>query len=127
MIRIVLLVLVCLLAGQVNMPYALILLGILAVAAAYILCSRRVIPGRVIVALAIICVLILFECIHLLLRPYLEHLTGQSPLLMQLASAGVAFLLIPVYRLTEKWVKKKFLAKNKKIRLAAARKRIESN
>jgi len=126
-IRIVLVVLACLLASQVNMPYVFFLLGILAVAAAYILCSRRAITsGRIIVGLAILFVLILFECINLLIRPYLETVIGHSALSTQLVLAGIALLLIPVYSLTEKWVKKKFSAKNKKIRLAAARKRIES-
>jgi hypothetical protein len=122
MIKAVIVVLMCWLAGQFNLPYTLVFLGILAFVAGYMLIRRSITPIKIIGALALLSVLILFEAIHWLLHPYLPNLASR-----QLVLAGIALALTPLYYIIEKWIRKKLIEKNKKLRLAAAKKRIASN
>lgn len=72
-----------------------------------------------------IALLIVFEFLNLLLHPYLEKLTNHAPVLMLLALVCIAALLVPLHHKLEKWATAKMVEKNKKIRLAAAKKTIE--
>ena len=72
----------------------------------------------------ILALLIVFEFINLFLHPYLGNLTNHSPLLMLGIMVCIAALLIPVHHQLEKWITHRLVEKNKKIRLAAAKKTI---
>lgn len=109
-----------------NIQYVLIALGILILFTLYLLLSRSMITNtRMIEFLGIIALLIVFEFLNLLLHPFLERITHHSPLLMLLALVCIAALLVPLHHRVEKWATHKLVEKNKKIRLAAAKKTIE--
>jgi hypothetical protein len=73
----------------------------------------------------VISLLLVFEFLNLLLHPFLEIVTHHSPILMLLALVCIAALLVPLHHRLEKWATTKLVEKNKKIRLAAAKKTIE--
>jgi hypothetical protein len=75
--------------------------------------------------IGIIGLLVVFEFINLLIHPALERITNHSPVLMLLILVCIAALLIPLHHRLEKWVTHKFVEKNKRIRLAAAKRTIE--
>ena len=75
--------------------------------------------------LGVIALLIVFEFLNLLLHPFLERITNHSPIVMLLALVCIAALLVPLHHKAEKWATAKLVEKNKKIRLAAAKKTIE--
>ena len=75
--------------------------------------------------LGVIALLIVFEFLNLLLHPFLERITDHSPVLMLLALVCIAALLVPLHHRVEKWATEKLVDKNKKIRLAAAKRTIE--
>jgi len=54
------------------------------------------------------------------------YLYGDSPVLMLLILIGIGALLVPLHHRLEKWITKIMVEKNKKIRLAAAKKTIAS-
>ncbi len=109
-----------------NIQYALIALGIITLFSLYLLLSRSFITNtKLIEFFGVIALLIVFEFLNLLLHPFLERITNHSPLLMLLALVCIAALLVPLHHNVEKWATAKLVEKNKKIRLAAARKTIE--
>jgi hypothetical protein len=69
--------------------------------------------------------LAVFEFINLYIHPYLAHITNDSPVLMLLILIGIGALLVPLHHRLEKWMTKVMVEKNKKIRLAAAKRTIE--
>ena len=109
-----------------NLQYALIALGIITFFILFLLLSRSFIANtRLIEFFGVLALLIVFEFLNLLLHPFLERVTNHTPLLMLSALVGVASLLIPLHRRVEKWSTAKLVEKNKKIRLALAKKTIE--
>jgi len=68
--------------------------------------------------------LAVFEFINLFIHPYLSRATNDSPVLMLLVLIAIGALLIPLHHKLEKWITNVMTEKNKKIRLAAARKTI---
>ena len=54
------------------------------------------------------------------------YLYVDSPVLMLLILIGIGALLVPLHHRLEKWITKIMVEKNKKIRLAAAKKTIAS-
>jgi hypothetical protein len=111
---------------QKDIQYALIALGIVILLLLYLLLSRSFITNtRMIEFFGVIALLIVFEFLNLLLHPFLERVTHHSPVLMLLALVCIAALLVPLHHKVEKWATKKLVAKNKEIRLAAARKTIQ--
>ena len=109
-----------------NIQYALIALGIITFIILFLLLSRSFITStKVIEFLGVIALLIVFEFFNLLLHPFLEGVTNHTPLLMLLASVCVAALLVPLHNRVEKWSITTLVEKNKKIRLANAKKTIE--
>lgn len=108
-----------------NIEYALIAMGIVIFIILFLLLSRRIITNtKVIEFLGVMVLLIVFEFLDLLLNPFLEKLTNNTPVLMLLALVCMASLLIPTHYRLEKWTTKKLIEKNKQIRLAAAKKTI---
>lgn len=111
---------------RLNIQYALIALGIITFIILFLLLSRSFITSaKLINFLGVIALLIVFEFFNLLLHPFLEGITNHAPLLMLLALVCVAAFLIPLHYRLEKWSTAKLVEKNKKIRLANAKKTIE--
>lgn len=91
----------------------------------FLLLSRTIIVNaRFIIFLGAVALLLFFEFINLLLHPFLENITHHSPALMLGALAIIAAILVPLHHRLEKWIKVKLVEKNKRIRLAAAKKLI---
>ena len=111
---------------QQNIQFALIALGIVSFVILFLILSRSFITNtKMIEFLGIMALLIVFEFLNLLLHPFLERITHHTPVLMLLALVCIAALLIPLHHRVEKWTTKMLVEKNKKIRLASAKKTIE--
>jgi len=111
---------------QQNIQYALIALGIIILLSLYLLLSRSFITNtKLIEFFGVVGLLIVFEFLNLLLHPFLERVTHHSPVLMLLSLVCIAALLVPLHHKVEKWATEKLVEKNKKIRLATAKKTIE--
>jgi len=111
---------------KLNIEYALIALGLITFIIVFLLLSRSIITNsKWISFLGIVALLLIFEFLNLLLHPFLERITHHSPALMLLALVCIASLLIPLHHKIEKWSIAKLIEKNKKIRLATAKKTIE--
>lgn len=109
-----------------NIQYVLIALGIISLISLYLLLSRSFITNtKLIEFFGVIALLIVFEFLNLLLHPFLERITNHSPVLMLLVLVCIAALLVPLHHKVEKWATAKLVEKNKKIRLAAAKKTIQ--
>ena len=109
-----------------NIQFALIALGIIILLTLYLLLSRSFITNtKLIEFFGVVALLIVFEFLNLLLHPFLERVTNHSPILMLLALVCIAALLVPLHHKVEKWATAKLVEKNKKIRLASAKKTIE--
>jgi tetratricopeptide (TPR) repeat protein len=109
-----------------NLQYALIALSIIIFILLFLLLSRSFITNtRLIEFFGVLALLIVFEFLNLLLHPLLERVTNHTPVMMLLALVCIASLLIPLHRRVEKWSTAKLVEKNKKIRLANAKKTVE--
>jgi hypothetical protein len=108
-----------------NLQYAAIALGVVTFIIFFFLLSHSIIANqRLIKFLGILALLIVFEFLNLLLHPLLDKITNHQPVLMLLAMVCIAALLIPLHHKLEHWITHKMVEKNKKIRLAAAKKTI---
>lgn len=106
-----------------NLQYAAIAMALVIFALLFFLFSHSVIATqRTIKFLGILSLLIVFEFINLLIHPYIGKLTHHSPVLMLLFMVFLAALLIPLHHKLEHWITDKMVEKNKKIRLASAKK-----
>jgi hypothetical protein len=111
---------------RLNIQYALIALGIVTFLVLFLLLSSSIIVSEKWISFfGILSLLIVFEFLNLIIHPHLENFTDHSPLLMLIALVLIASLLIPMHHRIEKWVKEKMTEKNRKIRLANAKKTIE--
>ena len=109
-----------------NIQFALIAFGIITFIIIFLLLSRSFITNtKMIEFLGVVALLIVFEFLNLLLHPFLERVTHHSPVLMLLALVCIAALLVPLHHKIEHWATAKLVEKNKKIRLATAKKTIE--
>ena len=109
-----------------QIQYLFISIGIIATLIIFLLLSHSIIVNEsVIKFIGIIGLLVVFEFINLLMHPALERITNHSPVLMLLILVCLAALLIPLHHKMEKWVTHKMVEKNKRIRLAAAKRTIE--
>jgi tetratricopeptide (TPR) repeat protein len=109
-----------------NIQYIFLAIGIVTFLILFFLLSRSiVVTEKWISFFGILGLLIVFEFINLLIHPFLERVTHHNPMLMLLALVALASLLIPLHHRLEKWIKEKMTEKNKKIRLASAKKTIE--
>jgi len=107
------------------LQYTLITLGLISFFILFLLLSRSIITNvKLIAFLGILALLIVFEFLNLFLHPYLQKITHHQPMLMLAAMVIIAALLIPLHHRLEHWVTHKMVEKNKKIRLAAAKKTI---
>lgn len=109
-----------------SIQYAAIAIGIISFLLLFLLLSRSIIVNeKVIEYFDIIGLLIVFEFINLVLHPYLGNLTHNSPVVMLLIMVCIAAILVPAHHRLEKWLTGRLVEKNKRIRLAAAKKTIE--
>ena len=108
-----------------NIQYAAIALGLIVFVMLFFLLSNSIIANeKLIKFLGILSLLIVFEFINLLVHPYLLKITNHSTLLMLGIMVCIAALLIPFHHRLEKWIIERMVEKNKKIRLASAKKTI---
>ncbi len=108
-----------------NLQYAAIALGLITFVIFFLLLSHSIVANQKLIRfLGIVALLMVFEFINLYIHPYLSHATNDSPLLMLLVMVCIASLLVPVHHWMEKWVTHQLVEKNKRIRLAAAKKTI---
>jgi tetratricopeptide (TPR) repeat protein len=109
-----------------NLQYAVIALGLVGFVILFLLLSHSIVANQKLIKfLGVLSLLIIFEFLNLLLHPYLGALTHHQPFLMLGAMVCIAALLIPLHHKLEHWVTQKLVAKNSKIRLAAAKKTIQ--
>ena len=102
-------------------------IGILLFISIFLMLTNSIIVNEKWVSfLGILGLLVVFEFINLLIHPFLEELTHHSPVLMLLSLVAIAALLIPLHHKLEHWIKHKMVEKNKRIRLEAAKKTIET-
>lgn len=108
-----------------NIQYSAIAIGIVALLILFLLLSHSIIVNaKIIEIVGVIGLLLVLEFIYLLLHPFLEKSTNHSPVVMLLALVCIASLIVPMHHRFEKWMIHKLVEKNKKIRLAAAKKTI---
>lgn len=106
-----------------NMQYAAVGGGVLGLLMIFLLLSRSIIvTERFIKFLGVIVLLVVFEFINLFLHPYLGAWTHHSPVWMLLIMVAIAGVLVPIHHRMEHWMTHQMVEKNKKIRIAAARK-----
>lgn len=109
-----------------NIQYALIAVGILIFIVLFLLISHTIIATtKMIRFVGVITLLIVFEFFNLLLHPLLEKITDHSTLLMLMGMVCIASLLVPMHHKIEKWATNTLIEKNRKIRLANAKKTID--
>lgn len=109
-----------------NLQYAAIVVGLISFIILFFLLSRSIIvKERFIKFFGIVGLLAVFEFINLYIHPYLDRITNHSPFLMLAILICIGALLVPLHHRLEKWITKIMVEKNKKIRLAAAKKTIE--
>ncbi len=108
-----------------NIQFAIIAIAIVSFIIIFLLLSHTVIVNeKWIRFLGMMGLLLFFEFVNLFIHPYIAELTHESPLYTLLVMVIVASLLIPFHHRIEHWIKEKIVAKNKKIRLAAARRTV---
>ncbi len=109
-----------------NLQYAAIGLALVTFIILFFVFSHSIIANQKLIRfLGVIALLIVFEFLNLLLHPWLGAVTHHSPILMLLAMVCVAALLIPLHHRLEHWITHRLVEKNKKIRVAAAKKIIQ--
>jgi hypothetical protein len=74
--------------------------------------------------LGVLSLLLLFEFLNLWIHPVIGDFTHHSPLWMFLIMVCIAALLVPAHHRLEKWITHQLVEKNKRIRLAAAKRTI---
>lgn len=109
-----------------EVQYLFISIGIISLVVLFLLLSHSIIVNEYVIKfIGIIGLLIVFEFINLLIHPFLENITHHSPIGMLLILVCLAALLIPLHHKLEKWITFKMVEKNKRIRLAAAKRVIK--
>ena len=109
-----------------NLQYAAIVVGLITFIILFFLLSRSIIvKEKFIKFFGIVGLLAVFEFINLYIHPYLDRITNHSPFWMLAILICIGALLVPLHHKLEKWITKIMVDKNKKIRLAAAKKTIE--
>ncbi len=108
-----------------NLQYAAIVIGLISFIILFFVLSRSIIvKEKFIKFFGIVGLLAVFEFINLYIHPYLDKWTNHSPFWMLAILICIGALLVPLHHKLEKWITNIMVEKNKKIRLAAARKTI---
>ncbi|MEJ0031611.1 MAG: tetratricopeptide repeat protein [Bacteroidota bacterium] len=110
-----------------NLQYAGIALALVLFIILFLLFSHSAIANEALIRfLGVLALLIVFEFINLLLHPLIGNLTHHSPSLMLIAMVCIASMIIPLHHRLEKFLVHMLVEKNKRIRLQAAQKVVES-
>jgi hypothetical protein len=113
-------------AHKNNLEYVIIALGLICFFILFLLLSQTIIVNQKLISfLGTLALLIIFEFLNLLFHPYLGKLTHHSPIFMLIIMVCIATILVPLHHKIEHWTIQKLVEKNKRIRLAAAKKTIE--
>jgi tetratricopeptide (TPR) repeat protein len=108
-----------------NLQYAAIVVGLISFIILFFVLSRSIIvKEKFIKFFGIVGLLAVFEFINLYIHPYLDRVTNHSPFLMLVMLICIGSLLVPLHHKMEKWITMQMVEKNKKIRLAAAKKTV---
>jgi tetratricopeptide (TPR) repeat protein len=108
-----------------NLQFILLGIGLITFILLYIFVSQSVIiKSHSVKFLGVVALLLVFEFANLLFHPMIANVTHHSPPLMFLIMVCIAALLVPAHHKLEKWITHQLVEKNKRIRLAAARKTI---
>jgi tetratricopeptide (TPR) repeat protein len=108
-----------------NLQYVSIGVGLISFIVLFLLLSQTIIVRSGFVRfLGLVGMILVFEFINLLLHPFIGDFTHHSPFWMFLIIVSVAALLVPAHHKLEKWVTHQLVEKNKRIRLAAAKRTI---
>jgi tetratricopeptide (TPR) repeat protein len=111
---------------QHNLQYVSIALALVIFVILFFLLSHSIVANqRLIRFLGILALLISFEFINLLIHPSLASFTHESPVWMLIILVAIGAMLIPLHHKLEHWITHRLVEKNKRIRLAAAKKTIE--
>ena len=106
-----------------NIQFAIIGVTVVTFLILFFLLSQSIIINEKWVRfLGVLALLLVFEFINLLLHPWLSEFTHHSPPLLLLGMVAIASMIIPLHHRMEHWITHKMVAKNKKLRLAAAKK-----
>jgi len=110
-----------------NLQYAAIAISLITfVVLFFTLSTSIIVRERFIRFFGIIALLLVFEFINLFIHPFISDFTSHSPIWMFLIMVCIAALLIPTHHRIEEWITHQLVEKNKRIRLAAAKKTIET-
>jgi len=108
-----------------NLQYAAIGIALITFVALFFSLSNTIIvKENFIKFFGVLALLLFFEFINLFAHPFIGNLTHHSPMWMFLIMVCIAALLVPTHHKLEKWIVHQLVEKNKRIRLAAARKTI---
>ncbi|WP_276370865.1 tetratricopeptide repeat protein [Chryseolinea sp. H1M3-3] len=110
-----------------NIQYGAIALSLVLFLIVFLLLSHSIFASpQLIRFLGVLALLILFEFINLLLGPFISGITDNVPFLMLIIMVCIAGLLIPIHSRLENIITGRLVEKNKRLRLAAAKKMMES-
>jgi tetratricopeptide (TPR) repeat protein len=110
-----------------SVQYAFIALALLSFIILFLLLSHSIIINeKAIRFLGVYSLLIAFEFVELLLHPFIMEITHHSPVGMLIIMVVIAIVIVPLHHKLEHRAIHKLVAKNKRIRLARAKKIIEN-
>lgn len=109
-----------------NLTYLGITAVIIGLILVFLLLSRSIIVGEKWLGfLGIFILLLVFEFLNLYLSPIISEATNSSPLWTFLIMVTIAVVLVPLHHKIEKFITKKILKKNRKIKISVARRVIK--
>jgi tetratricopeptide (TPR) repeat protein len=109
-----------------NLQYAAIAIALVTLVILFFIFSHSIIANqRLIKYMGVVSLLLAFEFLNLVLHNPLGSITNHSPVLMLLALVVLAAILAPLHHKLEHWITHQLVEKNKRIRLAAAKKTLQ--
>lgn len=108
-----------------NIQFGLIAIALVVFVIGFLLLSQTVmVNDKWIRFLGMMGLLLFFQFLNLIMNPTISKVTLQSPFFTLLIMVLIASLLIPVHNRIELWIKEKVVVKNKRLRLAAAKRTV---
>ncbi|MFO7655524.1 MAG: tetratricopeptide repeat protein [Bacteroidales bacterium] len=108
-----------------NIQFAFMAVAIVVFIIAFLLLSQTIIVNeKWIRFLGVLGLLLFFEFLNLFMHPYISKLTHHSPLYTLFMMVLIASVLIPFHHKIDHWIKEKMVVKNKRLRLAAAKRTV---
>jgi len=100
-----------------RIQYILIAIGIIILIILYLLMGHSFISNiKLLEFFGVMALLIVFEFLNLILHPFLENITGHTPILTLLALVCIAAFLVPFHHKAEKWTMAYMHRKNKMLK-----------